>query len=300
MEQHRSTEIAQKGTVLIVSHDAGGAEILSSLLKLNDIKYLLCLDGPAVDIFNSKIGSVDNYHLSEGIKLVDWVLTGTSWASDLEYHAIRLAKKNRKFVASFLDHWVNYRERFTWHGPEILPNEIWVGDEDAYALASSIFYDLSIKFFPNPYWGEIKHSFDYIKNKENDKLSFLFASANMDGIGLKQKAYRYSDQEILIAYLKNLPLLFPRKNLSKITLSLHPSENQEKYNSSFLKKHNLILSTGRSIPELINSHMYVAGVDSMVSVIAKICGKQTINIEIMNIPSVIPDKYIDYKIVLEA
>ena len=72
-----STAVIPEGTVLIVSHDAGGAEILSSLLKLNDIPYLFCLAGPAVNIFQRKIGSVDNYSLEEGIERVDWVLTGT-------------------------------------------------------------------------------------------------------------------------------------------------------------------------------------------------------------------------------
>lgn len=145
-----------KGKVAVVSNDAGGAEILSSWYKLHNLSYPLSVTGPAESIFKRKLGKIKRQHFDLLIENSDWVLTGTSWESDLEYRAIKYAKNKGKYVVSFLDHWVNYRERFSWHGPEVLPDEIWVGDEDAKNLAENIFKGLKVRFIENPYWYEFK------------------------------------------------------------------------------------------------------------------------------------------------
>ena len=38
------------------------------------------------------------------------------------------SEKQGKKVISFLDHWVNYQERFTRNNNKYLPDEIWVGE----------------------------------------------------------------------------------------------------------------------------------------------------------------------------
>ena len=47
--------------ILIVSHDAGGAEVVSSWVRRHpEYQFEFCLDGPAVEIFKRKIGTIDN------------------------------------------------------------------------------------------------------------------------------------------------------------------------------------------------------------------------------------------------
>ena len=98
-----------KPMIAVVSHDAGGAEILSSWLCRCAEPYCLVLDGPAKEIFRKKCGSKPIIPLHEAITLCDWVLCGTSWQSNIERRAIALAKSEGKKVVAFLDHWVNYR-----------------------------------------------------------------------------------------------------------------------------------------------------------------------------------------------
>lgn len=98
--------------IAVVSHDAGGAEILSSWLVRCSESYCLVLDGPAKAIFQRKLGANKITPLSEAIGQCDWVLCGTSWQSNVERRAIALAKSEGKTVVAFLDHWVNYSERF--------------------------------------------------------------------------------------------------------------------------------------------------------------------------------------------
>ena len=48
-----------KVNILVVSHDAGGAEILSSWLKRKNRNNLFfILKGPALDIFKKKLGNI--------------------------------------------------------------------------------------------------------------------------------------------------------------------------------------------------------------------------------------------------
>jgi hypothetical protein len=298
MEKPASIAIIPEGTALVVSHDAGGAEILSSLLKLKDIPYLSCLAGPAVKIFQRKLGTIDNYSLEEGIGLVDWVLTGTSWASDLEYQAIRHSKNNQTYVISYLDHWVNYRERFSWHGPSIFPDEIWVGDSDALELAKSLFINIPIKLLPNPYWQEVSSTVlekSKLSNSKNSKI--LFSSTNIDGVRAMQSDIKFSDNDIFEKFLSKINEDLFGENISYITIGLHPSENSKKYSIENIKKnkYKIIIDDSKDvIPKLI-AHSHIVGCESMLLVLAKICNKKTINID-MNLPRLrtIPSKYIDF------
>ena len=70
--------------VAIVSHDAGGAEILSCWLSEQKEPYCLVLEGPAIKVFERNVGNIEITDLNEAISKSDWVLCGTSWQSSLE------------------------------------------------------------------------------------------------------------------------------------------------------------------------------------------------------------------------
>ena len=59
--------------------------------------------------------------------------TGTS--SDYEKKAMLLARKYNKKVITYLDHWVEYRERFMIRNKIFRPDEIWVSDKYAFKIA---------------------------------------------------------------------------------------------------------------------------------------------------------------------
>ena len=60
------------------------------------------------------------------------MLTGTSIKSKFELNIILKAKKKNLLTKSFLDHWVNYRERFIRNGKiKTLPHHIITGDKDS-------------------------------------------------------------------------------------------------------------------------------------------------------------------------
>ena len=79
--------------ITTVSHDAGGAKILLSLIK-NEKDYYFCLSGPAKNIFK-KFKNIKISKIKDCIDKSRKILTGTSWPSRFEIQAIILAKKKK-------------------------------------------------------------------------------------------------------------------------------------------------------------------------------------------------------------
>ncbi len=100
--------------------------------------------GPARSIFQSVLGDIPLVDsLQTGMERCEQIVTSTGWQTALEVTAISRALKAGIPVVSILDHWVNYRERFQIHTSLFIPEELWVVDDVALALAMSIFGDES-------------------------------------------------------------------------------------------------------------------------------------------------------------
>jgi hypothetical protein len=89
--------------------------------------------------------------LEEALDGAGALLSGTGWASDLEHAARRLAARRGLRSVAVIDHWTNYRSRFERAGEVVLPDEIWVADAEAAALARAAFGDLPVRQQPNLY-----------------------------------------------------------------------------------------------------------------------------------------------------
>ena len=126
-------------SLLVACHDAGGAEIVSSWLRRRpDADAVPCLlEGPARAIFARKLGpalrTVDALPSLDGLGLV---LCGSSADAPLERGVVRAARAAGVRSAVWLDHWVNYPQRFVLDGAAVLPDEVWVADEHAERLAA--------------------------------------------------------------------------------------------------------------------------------------------------------------------
>lgn len=140
--------MTERHRIAVVAHDAGGANVLTALAcKYRDrFDWHFAVAGPALSIAG-QAGFADIHPVagSRAGKLAtlfetmgaDVVLTGSGWASDVERDGIRAARRCRRPVLTYLDHWVNYRERFApgddWRGG--LPDVVLVGDGYAMDLA---------------------------------------------------------------------------------------------------------------------------------------------------------------------
>lgn len=268
--------------IAIVSHDAGGAEILSSWLRQNPQPYCLVLDGPAVAIFQRKLGVCVNYSLACAISVCDWVLCGTSWQSMLEKQAIVKAKVAGKKVIAFLDHWTNYTNRFQLDGIVVLPDEIWVGDHDAKVIALNLFPEIKVTLIKNPYFKEFHSYFKAAKESKHKskQCSILYVCEPIREharlVYGDERYWGYTEEDALKYFLGNIDAL--GSSISSIEIRPHPSEDKNKYDWT-MEANSLVkdkLSTKSLVEQIMDADL-VVGCGSMAMVLALFAKKRVIS-----------------------
>ena len=267
-------------SILVVSHDAGGAEVISHWIKNNNkYNFIYVLDGPAKNIFKRVLGVEYFSNLKDGFSYCDSLICGTSWQSDLEINAIIEAKKRGFFSIAVLDHWVNYEERFKYNKKSIFPDELWVFDSYARAIAKKTFKDkkISIKTQKNFY---IEESIKKIKkNKEvNEVCKILFLSENISDHALKkfgnENFWGYDEFKALNFLLRNLHIFGHPKY--QIKIRPHPSDKANKYQAyiSKIKNIEVFVSNEKNLFEDISESNVITGCETMAMVIALFSGRK--------------------------
>ena len=268
--------------IAVVSHDAGGAEILSSWLGKSGEPYCLVLEGPAIAIFQRKLGAIQALTLQEAIKQCDWVLCGSSWQSNLERLAIAQAKAADKKVVSFLDHWVNYKERFQEQGETVYPDEIWVGDVEAEKIAHTQFPGRTIVLKSNPYFQELQLALDKLKtvSAHAEQCSALYVNEPIREHALLQfgneRHWGYTEIDALHFFLNNLIVL--GCSVSRIKIRPHPSENKDAYDWVKQASSSLIEIGGDKtlLEETVEADV-VVGCESMAMVVGILAKRRVIS-----------------------
>ncbi len=121
--------------------------------KRERVEWSAILDGPAEEVFQRRFGDVP---IVQSIGEVDLVLCGSSIQSAWELVAWNIAQLDGYRTAVYLEHWKNYAERFIHNDDDIaLPDEIWVTDRFAAALAERELPGANIVIKGNPYADEV-------------------------------------------------------------------------------------------------------------------------------------------------
>jgi len=268
--------------ICIISHDAGGAEILSSLVRRSDEKFIFVLEGPAVAIFKRKVENLEIVPFDVGISSSDLVYCGTSWQSDLERLAMRACRKAGKRCVAFLDHWVNYEKRFFSNGFTELPDQIRVGDEFAYAMARDLFPETQIELEPNPYFLDIQAEVEAIREShvgEKSVTTFLYVTEPTSEHAMKQfgdpRYWGYDEFEALERFLGSAPALFPGPLM--LILRPHPAEELTKFDNILRSSHiKTVVNRHDSLLDSVVKSDVVVGCDTMAMVVGVLAGKRVI------------------------
>lgn len=268
--------------VCVVSHDAGGAEILASYVAQQSLDALLVLEGPALQVFERRLGKQSVFSLEEALPICDWCLCGTSWQSDLEWQAIGQARQLRKRVVAFLDHWVNYPERFCRQGIQHLPDEIWVGDVDAERLAKQCFAEMPIRLVANPYFADLQRELKDLEQRRSPKSAagarVLFVCENISEHALRQygdeRYWGYTEFDALDFLFSNLDKL--GRPVESVIIRPHPSDLPGKYQTVLDAYIPLACLGGkRSLLEEIVDADIVVGCESMAMVVSLLANRPT-------------------------
>lgn len=268
--------------VAIVSHDAGGAEILSSWLNRVHCQASVVAAGPAQSIFRYKCPKAKFLSLDEALARSNWVLCGTGWQSSFERRAIARGRALGKKTVAYLDHWVNYRERFDEDGISVLPDEIWVGDADAERIARAVFDKTPVLLQPNPY---VEDLLAEIAGRQPLKSStaasrVLYVCEPIADHALVQYGdehhWGYTEHDALRFFLNNVAAL--GQPVNAITIRPHPSEQVGKYQwANGLIPLPIELGGKKTLLEETLASDIVVGCESMAMVVGLLAGKRVIS-----------------------
>lgn len=268
--------------VAVVGHDAGGAEILSSWLNRADSGCSVVAAGPAAAIFRRKCPGADYLSLDEALDKCSWVLCGTGWQSSFEREAIVRGKAGGKKTVAFLDHWVNYRERFQEGGRSVLPDEIWVGDEDAERIARPLFPEIPVVLQANPYVEDLLAQIASMSagRSSPSAASVLYVCEPLAEHALAQygneRHWGYTEHDALRFFLENIDCL--GQKIGTIHIRPHPSERADKYHwaSDFTALPIRFGGQRTLLEETIESDI-VVGCESMAMVVGLLAGKRVVS-----------------------
>jgi hypothetical protein len=286
-----------KKKILVISHDAGAAEIVSAYVKKYKNKYdFICLvAGPAVKVFKRK--KLDKYLTRSKAKAkkmlasnqVAYVLTGTGWGSSLELDFIKLARKHDIKSVAYLEHWVNLRERFNYPNKDWkqnLPDEFWAGNSHTRDLARKFMSDVPCKLVPNLYYKEMQQEYKKIKKQIKGKAhNILFLSQPIkvnSGPSNGVHLFKFSEFDVLESILNYIS---ENELKNKVVIGFHPSEKESKYDKLITKYSDTVKIAKQSANRLkdIAQAKVVIGISSTILVIAKLCDSRK------KVASFIPD-----------
>lgn len=270
------TNFQESEKLLIVAHDAGGAQILASYAAVAAKSAAIYVEGPAEKIFSTHLATHTFFDsLVDAVNSSTVVLTGSGWSSDLEWRALRIAKNRGAKSITFLDHWVNYRTRFVRDGVEVLPDEIWVGDCFAFEKAEKVFPEIPVRLEPNPYFSEIRDRARQAYAGRNVKPSSESPTRVLYAAEPASSNRGYDQAEALDFFFSHLGRLLPGK--VQVTIRAHPSEDQHKYRSYTDRWPNVRLSGEPDLVEDVLGHDVVVGCQTMALAVATLAGRRSIS-----------------------
>ena len=268
----------------VVAHDAGGAEILSSLIRRRRLNVILALAGPAVAVFARKLPELVNCELDYAISKADGVLCSTSFPGDWEIRALFMARDAGKPTCAVLDHWTNYCERFQGMTGLILPDKILTVDGKAFAKATLLFPQVQVVQIENPFEADC---IDDIIAEEarlteiergNRNSTVLYVTQPTSEHAFRQfgnKAHwGYTETEALCYFLDRCCNTFPE--LRRVVVRPHPAEMIEKYTSISNPNLDVVIRSVHSLPKEISMSTCVAGCNTMAMVVAGWAGKRVV------------------------
>ena len=274
----------KESDVAIVCHDAGGAEIVSSLIKSYDLKFKFALSGPAKKIFCNKIVIKKIFSINDVLKKSNILLCGTSLPVNIEMQAVQIAKEKGILTVAVLDHWINYRERFLYMNRLIKPDEVWVVDEKASQIAKKTLKDFNIKLMKNPFKQEVIQRLEKYRREKRHNIKIAQAqnilyvteptswAANIK-YG-NERHWGYTEIEALEYFLEKVQKIAPR--IKNLLIRPHPIEREEKYRKykNFSNEFNIFISAKNNLYKDIMNSDLIFGCNSMAMVVATWAGKK--------------------------
>lgn len=267
----------------VVSHSAGGADLLSSWIRRNPGHYRFYLSGPAIDIFSQKLGLDLRSEEMQTAHGVDRILATVSWESDWELQAIGLAQESTTPVVVVLDHWVNFEERYDRLKAYSPPDAIWVSDHKAAELVGKSSFTSPVEVIGNLASLDVVEAVK-IQSAGTERLPLrsrvLFLGENLSrSVNVRAPSKVHERTEELSALKAVVELLFEQADTpTTLRVRPHPTESLHKYATALAEakaKNLLVEPCAKDLVDDLAWASAVYGISSTAMVHAVLCGIPT-------------------------
>lgn len=264
----------------VACHDAGAANHVIAWMK-NGLLSGDCrpvMEGPARRLWvsNGFDEAVLYPSLGDALGGAACLVSGTGWGSNLEHDARVLARKQGLPSIAVLDHWVNYTSRFERQGERMFPDELWVTDTYAYALAKRELSGIPVCLMQNAYVGGLVQNISAVSLSPNlePQVLYVLEPARSDwgqqGSSGEFQALDYFIQNIDLLGIGSKP---------EIVLRPHPSDPSGKYDQ-WIAAHpefRIRVDNSSDLACAIAHAQYVVGCQTYAMVVALAVGKKVVS-----------------------
>lgn len=282
--------LSQLGKGVYVFSDPGGAKPILAYIFLRNISTnSVVISDREYDFFKNYSGinviKYNNEKIEDLLSLYSpsFVFTGTSYTSKIELQFLEVAKKMKIKTFSFIDHYSNHLERFSYNNRFILPDYICFPTDEIAKISENNFLDKQKLIFPNFHhlflesWNPIFKKADFLSKLGigKGKKILLFAPDPLSNVGGVEK-FGIDEVTTCNLLIKNLELL----NLKSIVfvIKLHPNQNIEYFNNNYYKssKLRIVFANRLETNDLIYYSDLVIGIFSNLLVESVIMKKNVI------------------------
>lgn len=259
----------------VACHDAGATNLILHWLDLQRVHVRAFVQGPALPLWRQHFGDRGLVAtLDEALDGAAMLLSGTGWASDLEHRARIGARARRIRSAAVVDHWVDYAARFQRDGARLLPDEIWVADAEACALARAIFPGHDVRLYPNLY---LRAQVERLAPSPEPRThpSVLYVLEPMHSHWGHGESGEFQALDYFVDHAGRLGLPSPLP----LRLRPHPSDPPGKYEAWLARRSAHVaaaIDTAATLAEAIDAVAWVAGCESMALVVALAAGRRVV------------------------
>jgi hypothetical protein len=273
-------------------NDGGPSNNLLSIVKRYEKEYewyfFAFKNAPAFKIFQNAKLHVIELNESSNIKdelakiTPDVIFIGTSWQSKTHLEFIKIAKSEHIPCVAFLEHWVNYKERFGYpneNWKQNLPDFITLSDAYGYEMAQNLGFSNIIKLRFYNLLDDIE-IFQKSKIKEQNRVLFISEPTKKVAFTTfgNENYWGFDEFSVCEEICKNMD----KFSTSGLTVRLHPSDEAQKYDFLLQKYPNLSIEIENPYETpLIDSlckNRVIIGIDGFVLFEAMVLGKLSISL----------------------
>jgi len=234
-------------TVGIVAHDAGAANHLIAWIakgRFQGMNLKLSFHGPALAIAKATLSEFLVQSIEELVASCSVIIVGTGWQTNIEYKAVKIAGDKSIAVIAVLDHWTNFRQRFSRNKIELLPDYLWVVDEYAKVIATTDLAGIPLSIMPNDYLESQVELVNSYKAQPSGHKKILFLMEPIrNQWGQSSVEGEIQSFNYLIENIKALSIF----GFIEIKIRPHPSDDRGKYTHLLMDNDVLSVSISSDI-----------------------------------------------------